>query len=222
MGGNFKLDKPKTFNSVYTLNPNYADFVQLNLFNKNNPYTFLVDSQADISLVKISCLNPNIILNENEKISITGITTFSIQTLRTIHTQLTISNFSIPQIFHVVNDDFNIPSNGILGKDFLKNNKYKIDYGSMTISVFIRNNRFNIPIFQGANGYSCIIPPRCEVYRIFNLHNVTEPMFIDSQEVSKGVLIGKDIIDSKTPLLRVVNTTDEIKCIKIIILKRKS
>ena len=72
--------------------------------------TSLVDTQADISLMKISDLQFNIILNQNEILSINGITCNAKSTLGTICTNLIISNNIIQQVFHVVNDDFNIPA----------------------------------------------------------------------------------------------------------------
>lgn len=84
----------------------------------------------------------------------------------------------------------------------------------MTLTVTSNNKELQLPIRQGTRNFTCIIPPRCEVFRIFNLCKVTEAMFVDSQEISKGVFIGKGIIDSKNPVLRMVNTTDEFQCIR--------
>lgn len=159
-------------------------------------------------------MNPDIIFNQNEIINITGITTNSITTLGTICTNLIVSNYLIQQVFHVVDDDFNIPVNGILGKDFLKDNKCHIDYENMTLTISMRNTRLRIPILHGTSNFTCIIPPRCEVFRIFNLHNIEEPMFVNSQEILKGVFIGKGIIDTKNPVLRIVNTTENFQCIQ--------
>ena len=78
----------------------------------NQACNFLVDSQADISVIKISCIKPYIKFNENEIINITGITTNSISTLGTIHITITIGNYEIPQKCHIVSNNFNIPSNG--------------------------------------------------------------------------------------------------------------
>ena len=77
----------------------------------------------------------------------------------------------IPQVFHVVKDDLNIPASGILGKDFLKNSSCKIDCEDFTITVNLRNNVSKIPILHGSGDYMCIIPLRSEVFRILNLQN---------------------------------------------------
>ncbi|XP_036340890.1 putative uncharacterized protein DDB_G0272516, partial [Rhagoletis pomonella] len=82
-----------------------------------------------------------------------------------------------------ISDDFNIPSNGILGKDFLKSNKCVISYASNRISFWVGNEKVAIPILHGTESDTCIIPPRCEVYRIFNFGNSPDPLFVESQEV---------------------------------------
>ena len=52
-----------------------------------------------------------------------------------------------------------------------------------------------------------------------NLSNVTEPVFIDSQEVCPGVFIGKCMVDSVWPVVRILNTTNEIKLIHNCVIK---
>lgn len=193
---------------------NYTDFIKINCIDTDHSCTLLVDSQADISLIKISSLKPNIILNQNEIINITGITSNAVSTLGTICTSLIVSNYLIQQIFHVVNDDFNIPANGILGKDFLKDNKCQINYENMILTISVQNERMEIPILNGTKNFSCIIPPRCEVYRIFHLNHVNEPMFVESQEISEGVFIAKGVINSKNPVLKIMNTTNKSHCIR--------
>ena len=113
-------------------------------------------------------------------------------------------------MFHVVNDDFNIPADSILGKDFIENNTCYIDYENMILSII---ERLQIPIFKGTNNFTCTIPPRCEVFRIFKL-DIKEPMFVDSQETEKRVFIAKGIIDSEYQILRIVNITDEVKYVR--------
>lgn len=152
-------------------------------------------------------------IKTDETVNVTGITTNPIKTLGTIYTNLIIQDYLFSQCFHVVQDDFNIPSNGILGKDFLKTNRCTMNYDNMTISFWHGNNELKIPIIHGTQSGNCIIPPRCEVFRIFKVTMDHETVFIDSQEICDGVSIAKCIVNSKTPLLRVINVTDEYKCI---------
>lgn len=211
-----KLKKKK---SIYSLNLNYSDFISLKLIDSNRVCTFLVDSQAGISIIKISCIKSETFLDTSEKVTITGVTTQSIPTLDTIHTKLIFQNHPIPQTFYVVHDTFNITTEGILGKDFLKSNRCKISYDNMSISFWRYNKHLNIPIEHGTGNENCVIPPRCEVFRIFRLRGLSEPVFIDSQEICDGVYASKCIEDSETPVLRIINAKNEFKYVKIYLLK---
>ena len=110
---------PGNMKSVYSFNLSFSDFISLQSKNFNTNFIFLVDSQADISLIKISIINKSLNINTNEIINITGITPNTKTTLGTIHLNFCIYNIHFCQKFYVVEDDFNIPSDGILGKDFV-------------------------------------------------------------------------------------------------------
>lgn len=173
----------------------------------------MVDSQADISVIKFSCIKAFTLFNKNNIINITGVTNQSITTLGTICTNLIFQGYFIPQIFHVVDDNFNIPTDGILGKDFLKTYMCKINYESMFISFWYNDDKLQIPIRHGTSDNNLIVPPRCEVFRTFKLQNVKEPIFIDTQEICDGVFVSKCVVDSNKPILKIMNVTDELKCI---------
>lgn len=50
----------------------------------------------------------------------------------------------ITHTFQVVPDNFNIPSDGSIGKDFLINNKCTIDYDDISLSIPINNQNYKI------------------------------------------------------------------------------
>lgn len=85
----------------------------------------------------------------------------------------------------------------------------------MTVSFYSPDaeKKIIIPIFHGTSNNSFFVPPRCEVLRQFRIPNVTEPVFVDCQEICEGVLIGKSIVNSEHPFLRILNTTNEMKFI---------
>ena len=49
---------------------------------------------------------------------------------------------------------------------------------------------------------------------MFNFHDIKEDIFVDCLEISEVAFIGKGIIDSDKPILRMFNTTDQVKCVK--------
>lgn len=145
-------------------------------------------------------------LNDTDVISIKGITNDSISSLGTTNINLFLNNMTLRQEFHVVPDSFNIPVDGILGKDFLKSHNCIIDYNQMTLLVA---GQILIPILDGVD-QNIYIPPRCEVIRKFRIkHN--GDCVVDNAEVTEGVFISRTIVDPKRAYIRVLNTTDEIQ-----------
>ena len=96
-------------------------------------------------------------------------TTQSILTLGMVRTNLMVQKYFVPHTFHIVDEDFNIPTQEILGKDFLKANRCTINYDNMTASFCSFNTKLKIPISHGTENDNFLVPPRCEVFRIFKL-----------------------------------------------------
>lgn len=199
---------------ILTFNLNYADYVIIYCETIKQKCSFLVDTQADISVIKGSALKSNAKLNTNSIIKIKGITDNYIQTYGTIDICMMISNCQIWQKFHVVPNEFNIPSHGILGKDFIKGNKCCIDYSEMQI-VFISDNReFMIPINQGPEQDTIVIPPRSEVIRRIKMENCREDQLIHSEQINDDVFVGRCIVNPQNPYIRIINTASKTQIIK--------
>ncbi|MGL4387933.1 MAG: envelope fusion protein [Brevinema sp.] len=94
-------------------------------------FKLLIDTGADISLIKLHSLCAKIPVNENIKFVLKGVndTQNPIKTLGTVHIKF--HSFSNP-IYHFMNiiptNSTNIPLDGLLGNYFLHNNNPKIDY----------------------------------------------------------------------------------------------
>lgn len=165
------------------MNLNFSDFIVLNCLNSNQNLTFLVDTQADSSIIKCECINFNTEINENDIINIRGVTEGKISSFGSIFLQFNLSEFSIKHKFHIVPNEFNIPSSGIIGRDFIKQYKCKINYEYMNISFKIDKNRVNIPIQNGPENELIAIPPRCEVIRKFQIKNKLEPQIVEKLQM---------------------------------------
>lgn len=59
-----------------------------------------------------------------------------------------------------------------------------------------------------------VVPARGEVVRRIVLIDVSSPTLVDSQEICKGNLVPRTILNSSTPLVRVVNTPDDVVTVK--------
>lgn len=150
----------------------------------------------------------------SELIQITGITDEPISSLGYVDTDLINENFIINHPLHVVPNSFHIPSDGILGKDFLKKYRCDISYRERCLTFWLHNRRISIPIHEGPGEDTIVLPARCEVVRKFKLRNSNSPRLIDSQEIKQGVFVARTITNTNEPLVRVINTTDEVKVLK--------
>lgn len=119
--------------------------------NLDEILTFLVDTQADVSVIKHKTINFDIKIDKNDTINIKGVTDGNTSTLGRIALELDLDKYPLQHKFHVVTDEFNMPSDGILGKDFIKKYKCIINYKNYTVSFKVNNFLITIPIFHGPN-----------------------------------------------------------------------
>lgn len=175
----------------------------------------MLDTQADISIIKKSSIKKYISINNSHTVKITGITTDAIYSLGTVEANINFyKQFSIIQIFHVVPDSFSIPAEGILGKDFLKNNYCTINYETMELRIKQMNQLpYYLPILQGPSEETVMLPARCEVFRELICENSniskTNPFVLFPQSISPGVFISRAIIDRTNPIVRIMNTNSD-------------
>lgn len=107
--------------TIRTCNLTSEDYVVISCSSNFYIPKFLVDSQAEISIIKKFSLKDDAIINNNNIVNIIGVTEGSVQSLGTINSLLNISEETEIDIeFAVVPDSFPIPTDGIIGKDFLK------------------------------------------------------------------------------------------------------
>ncbi|CAG5093272.1 Similar to POL: Retrovirus-related Pol polyprotein from transposon 412 (Drosophila melanogaster) [Cotesia congregata] len=91
---------------------------------KNGQGRFLVDTGADINIVKLEALHPRSIIAAHEALTVSGITNDKVNTVGS--TELTF--FKKPQKFHVFRETLPIPTDGIIGVDFLEKEKVEISF----------------------------------------------------------------------------------------------
>jgi hypothetical protein len=109
----------------------------------------LHDNQADICLIKISAIINETEIKTTEKIHVIGITPHKVTAVGSFDVQLQINSYKIIHKFFVMPDDINIPTHGILGKDFLKiQYKTHINHEKMKIILKINNEYTEIPILE--------------------------------------------------------------------------
>lgn len=80
--------------------------------------SLMVDCGSDISVIKACKIKPSQIYFPNNKCNITGIGNGSVSTLGDTVTNIIVEDSTLPQSFHIVDNSFPIPTDGILGRDF--------------------------------------------------------------------------------------------------------
>lgn len=133
------------------------------------------------------------------------------------------NGIEIPIKFHIVPNDFNIGADGISGKDFLKKQQCDISYRNMSLSIVHNNIELTIPLNGGPDEDKIMILARCEVARVVKIKNPhSKYCFIDSREVSEGVIISKTITSSENPTVKFINTTSTVQMLKLGVLETES
>lgn len=169
-----------------------------------NKLIFLIDTQADISVIKLSSIHSEILVDKSQKVNVKGITNDIISSVGTTNIILFIKHLKINHSFHVVPDNFNIPVDAIIGRDFM--HKYYCDILHSSAS-FIFANTIRIPLHYSLDDL-LYIPPRAEVIRKFQI-DTSEECIVDNSEILPGIFISRTIVDPKNAYIRVLNTTNE-------------
>lgn len=135
-------------------------------------------------------------------------------TIGTAITKITLPNEKeLQHKFHLVENNLPIPTDGILGRDFLCKYACTIDYDTWMLTGRSDFETFELPIHDEFKG-KIFLPPRSEVYRRINIGNNQSTYLVRANEIEPGVFIANSIVDSHNPVLKFLNTTSKIVEIK--------
>lgn len=199
---------------IRACNLDRSDHVYIQCTASDHLTTFLVDTQADISIIKSSSINDFCIVDKTNVINIVGITDGFVPSLGSLQTAL-VPYPNGPEInaeLSVVPSNFPIPVDGIIGKDFIKSYDCCLDYKTMSFSIRLGDKSIDVPIIDEsfANPYH-MIPPRCEVIKSFRLiNNSAGDLVVSKQEVFPGLFIASAIVNPKNCFLRILNTNNRL------------
>lgn len=167
----------------------------------------LVDTGADINLIKLNVLKDEVLVSDSKIHKMSGITNQLVSTLGC--TTLLVSNGEqeIETEFHVVPSDLPIVGDGILGDPFLRGNKIFIDvFGCLLTSAVADTST---------------IPARSEVIipvKIINKYpSDQQNVLIYAQNINENLLCGNVLNTSKNQqiLINVINPTEQSQTINI-------
>lgn len=196
------------------MNSNFSDFISVKCAQSKKNIQLLIDTEAQITILKISTLASTLNINKSDIIRMKGITTQAINSIGSTNLNLIFNHLNIEHKVHIVADDFPIPCSGILGKDFLKRHHCLIDFNEMSLTIRPKGLsptkiQMNNEVLPGI----AIIPPRCESFKLFRIMSNEFPCVVQAQDIEKDVRIPTTIAYNSQCWIRVLNTSDQIKMI---------
>lgn len=144
-----------------------------------------------------------------------GITNEKVESLGSSNITLVFQHLSLTHKIHIVNDNFPIPSHGILGKDFLKRFSCIIDHGAMTLTVSPKGlNPARVHIQTEIIKNISALPPRSETFKLFRISSIKFPCIIESQDIAENIYIPTTVVHTPEFWIRVLNINDQLKYIQ--------
>lgn len=191
------------------INTTCSNFIYLKLNFSETESTLLVDSGAEVSIFKVNSLKQSCLINSSEKCQKTGINNLSTETIGTASTDISFPNgISLQHKFQLVDQNFPIPTDGILGRDFFTKYHCSINYDTWFLTVITNGETQEIPIEDNLNG-DFILPPRCEIYKHVYTEEINDNYVLLSKELKPGVYCANAIVSSQSHVVKLINTNDE-------------
>ena len=175
--------------------------------------TFLLDTGSDISIWKQNTVDANKI-DDSLVYNLTGIGEGAIPTVGSVRATLFVNNIAINHTFHIVNDDFPIPVDGIIGADFIRTFSCLLDFRNFGPSWFVIRPNFTsrnlrVEILNSPKPNTLSLPARSEVIRQIKIESDEDEVFVVNQEISDGVFIANTIVNTKNAFVKIINTTNK-------------
>lgn len=196
------------------MNSDLSDFIRVTSPQVAGNLLLLVDTEAHVSIIKISNILSNVTIDRSDVMFLKGITSQKWKSIGTVVISLKFNHLNIEHKFSVVSDDFPIPCGGMLGKDFLRFHKCVINYDDMSLQIQPKNlTPTKISIQDEVLPGVVSIPPRSQIFRMFHVKSEQFPCVIESQDID-GVRVPTTIVHTKRSWIRVLNTSDDVKLVK--------
>lgn len=142
----------------------------------------------------------------------TGIAGEKLYSLGSMLTFLVFNNTAIEHKLHIVSDDFRIPVQGILGKDFLQFHECLIDYSDMSLTIRPNGHEpIKVAIQSEIRSGVTVLPPKSETFKMFHLKSNTYPCFLEAQEIDEDIYIPNTIAYESDTYIRVLNNSGVIR-----------
>jgi len=157
-----------------------------------------LDTRSDLNLIKINKLKGDTPVNEQNKIYLKGINEKIVLTLGHVKIKLIINKKELETEFTVVNAQFPVPRDGILGHTFLIKNNAIIDVANNTLTIKDDSN-------LNDNEICFTLEPRSET--------VVEIPIAEKSMENKPIMINKQELATGVYCVNIVNTVKDEKII---------
>lgn len=116
----------------------------------NKILTFLIDTGAEVCLIKDDCLFSNLSIDNQTNFVLTGINGQTVQPKGTHNGYIQLKKNKFPQNFTIVSKDFylNKHADGILGRDFFNTYSAEINYKDQEVILHQNKQNFHIPFIS--------------------------------------------------------------------------
>ena len=109
--------------------------------------------------------------------------------------------FIIPHEFHLVDSDFSIPCDWIIGIDFIKKFNCQLDFKPSEDFFIIRPQNLKYPIYvpitYSAGNNTVLLPARSQVIRKIDINTDKDYILVPNQEINNGIYVANTIAASK-------------------------
>lgn len=178
------------------------------------PVNLIVDTGADVSIIKENRLNDFQKIFIDQKCTINGVTDGKVETIGRTSGNIILNDTLIPHHFQVVTKNFPVQTDGILGRDFLAKYGCKICLKSWLLTFEFNNQIFELPIEDKFNG-NLVIPPRCQIIKQVNFVNIKENSVILSKQIKPGVFCANTLINPEVQYVKFVNINNQAETIPV-------
>ena len=164
---------------------NTLDFVEVTSLDSkdtNGNLKFLIDTGANVSLIKACKLRPETRFNSQDKLVLHGLSpNNSVETVGSCCIPLKIHERTILAKFYIINQATNVPFDGLIGKDILERESATIDYESRSIT------------FKTISATIPLVSQNCDDAKVhlINLKARTETLIeieIKNPEIQEGII----------------------------------
>lgn len=155
----------------------------------------LLDTGADVSLIKLHCLADDTLIDDSVRIDLQGIHETPVTTIGQTTLTLELGKSSYEFVFHVVPKDFTLRTDGVIGRNLLVKLKATIDYGDRILRIGVNK----IPLSNNV----IKVPPKTEKVAHI-LVDKTGLGLIEEFEVESGVFVPNTIVEARQGKAQIV------------------